>query len=325
MCCVVHSFQSEHRALNNIIGVAHEFQWHTDQSHCQVHHKLNTQHAGTITNITDTFHAEDEDIPALITTTAIECMTDQQKLCDLFKESAMTMKWHTCNPDGCLCLSQHKFALEDAAATANACLRIKININGLHFKPNFATNNVNHLSDEPFNFAPETPTFDTTPQSPITPEQMIQTFLDRLSGTRPPESVDTNDAIGSNQTQDTGSMINPDNLPADVGACCIQGQQHTISFSQSKTESPSGLLTVLGTTALLTTSQMVHTDSSINLGTSATSPSGTKSSGKPSHLALLNHLPSHTPLQTFMTGTWSFMHMLEHVSFVPTTASTFVH
>ena len=60
-----------------------------------------------------------------------------------------------------------KFAIRDAAVTENSCLRIEININGLHSKPNFAATNVNHFSNSPFNVTPETPTLDTALQ-PVT-------------------------------------------------------------------------------------------------------------------------------------------------------------
>ena len=90
-----------------IVAIAHEFQQHADQSHCQAHHKLNTQHAGTIIAMQDVFAAKDEEIPALIITKVIKCTTQQPSAklkfsCDLFKESARTMKWHTHNPDDCL-------------------------------------------------------------------------------------------------------------------------------------------------------------------------------------------------------------------------------
>ena len=97
----------------------------------------------------------------------------------------MTLKWHTCNPDSHakMNLEDTKFAFDNAVSTDNSCLQSKININLTHFKSDFATNDTDHLSSEPFVAAPETPTMGTTPpiQSPITPKQVIQTFLDRLS------------------------------------------------------------------------------------------------------------------------------------------------
>ena len=67
--------------------------------------KLNTQHAEIISDIQDVLTAEDKDIPTLITTKVIEHMTTEQQTAQLklsnhlFKESAMTMKWHTHSPD----------------------------------------------------------------------------------------------------------------------------------------------------------------------------------------------------------------------------------
>ena len=100
----------------------------------------------------------------------------------------MTPKWHTCNLDSCakMNLKDTQFAFNDAVSTSNSCLRIKINIDSIHFKHDFAANNIDHLSGEPFIAAPETPTMGAAPiQLPITPKQVIQTFLDRLSATRP--------------------------------------------------------------------------------------------------------------------------------------------
>ena len=65
-------------ALDDIIGITCVFQQHADQLHCQAHHKLNTQLEGTITEINKVLCAKDEDIPELITTKVIKCMSDQQ-------------------------------------------------------------------------------------------------------------------------------------------------------------------------------------------------------------------------------------------------------
>ena len=102
----------------------------------------------------------------------------QQKLCVLFNKS-MTLKWHSHNPD-----SHHikmnpkdtQFALDDAVAANSSCLQIKMNINSIHFKSNFAANDINHLSGEPFVAAPETPTAPAAQQSPVTPEQTHHLF-----------------------------------------------------------------------------------------------------------------------------------------------------
>ena len=65
-------------ALNNIISVAHEFQQPTDQTSCQACHRLSTQRAGTINIVSDILCAKDKDIPELITTKVIKCMSEQQ-------------------------------------------------------------------------------------------------------------------------------------------------------------------------------------------------------------------------------------------------------
>ena len=111
MVCVLHSnpnnnfvscrFQ-QHQLQQNP-RVACEFQQHADQSCHQVHHKLETQCTGIITDVKDVRIAKDEDIPVLVNAKSFECTSEQQtaqlKLSKLFKECAMTMKWHTCNPD----------------------------------------------------------------------------------------------------------------------------------------------------------------------------------------------------------------------------------
>ena len=130
----------------------------------------------------------------------------------------MTLKWHACNPDSHveMNLEDIQFSFDDAVSANSSCLQIKMNINSVHFKPNFAANDIDHLSSEPFVATPETPPVPTAPQPPITPEQMIQTFLEQLSGSWPTLRTDIDDVAGGTQTQDTGNMINPDNLPADV-------------------------------------------------------------------------------------------------------------
>ena len=81
---------------SRICPIACKFQQNRDQSCRQVHNKLDARHAGIITDIEDILSAKDKDTPALITTKAIERMSDQQaaqlKSSDIFKESAMTMK-----------------------------------------------------------------------------------------------------------------------------------------------------------------------------------------------------------------------------------------
>ena len=146
----------------------------------------------------------------------------------------MMLKWHTRNPNSHvkMNLKDAQFAFDDAVSANSSCLQIKTNINSIHFKPNFVANNIDHLSSKPFVATPETPTMQTAPQSPITPEQMIQTFLEQLSGSQPTLHPDINNVAGRIQTQDTGNMINPDNLPADVCSRCIQGQRHCLILAK---------------------------------------------------------------------------------------------
>ena len=169
-----------------IRAIEYQFMQHTDELYKQAHHKLNAQYAGVLTDISDVVTGvnNQQDVHLLITTKIIEDMSEdpeaQQKLRILFNRS-MILKWHTYNPISYvkMNLKATQFAFDDAISTNNTCLRIKININSIHFKSNFAANNIDHLSSEPFVAAPETPTAGTAPiQPPITPEQMIQTFFD---------------------------------------------------------------------------------------------------------------------------------------------------
>ena len=147
----------------------------------------------------------------------------------------MILKWHTYNPSSFvkMNLKDTLFAFDDAIAANNPCLRIKMNIDSVHFKHDFAANNIDHLSSEPFIATPETPTMTAAPtQPPITPEQMIQTFLEQLSGSRSTTRSDYENVADGSQTRDTGSMINPDNLPADVRSRYIQGQQHCLIMTK---------------------------------------------------------------------------------------------
>ena len=147
----------------------------------------------------------------------------------------MMLKWHTHNPDSCvkMNLKDAQFAFDDAVSTNNSCLQIKTNINSIHFEHNFAANNIDHLSGEPFIATPEMPTMTATPtQPPIAPKQMIQTFLDCLPGARPATRPDADPITGGTQTRNTGNMMNPDNLPADVQSRCIQGQQHCLILTK---------------------------------------------------------------------------------------------
>ena len=157
----------------------------------------------------------------------------QQKLQVLFSRS-MTLEWHTCNPDSCvkMNLEDTQFALDDAVSANSSCLQMKMNIDLIHSKSNFAANNINHLSGEPSAATQEMRTMQTAPQLPITPEQMIQTFLEQLSGSQPTLRPDVDNVAGGTQTQDTGNMINPDNLPADVCSRCIQGQRHCLILAK---------------------------------------------------------------------------------------------
>ena len=170
-----------------IFAITHKFMQHTDNSCKQAHHKLNAQCASVPTNVSTALSTQ-QDIHSLVKTKVTENMSDeiavQQKLCVLFNRS-MIPKWQTCNPDSCVVkmnFDDTQFAFNDAVSANNSCLQIKMNINSIHFKPNFVANNIVHLSSEPLFPTPETPMPKTTTQPPIAPEQMIQTFLEQLSG-----------------------------------------------------------------------------------------------------------------------------------------------
>ena len=208
----------------SICAIEHQFIQHTDEQCEQVHHKLNAQHAGALADVSDvmTGLSGQQDIHSLIKTKTIKSVSDkpkaQQKLQILFDQSMMS-KWHTCNPDSWvkMNLEDTQFAFNNAVSTNNSHLQIKTNIDLIHFEHDFAANNINHLSSKPFIATPETPTMAAAPtQPPITPKQVIQTFLDCPSAACPTTQPDADPATGGTQTQSTGNMTNSDNLPADV-------------------------------------------------------------------------------------------------------------
>ena len=198
----------------SICAIACEFMQHTDNSHRQAHHKLNAQCAGVLTDIADVLTAlsAQDDNHSLVKTKVMESVSDkiaaQQKLCIPLNKSMM-LKWHTHNPDSCVKMNfkDAQFALDDAVAANNSCLQIKTNIKWIHFKPNFAANNINHLSSEPFVAAPETPTIPASQQLPVTPEHACH-LCKRLSS--PPGGRTDTQLDGGQQTQGTGSAIDPE-------------------------------------------------------------------------------------------------------------------
>ena len=76
----------------------------------------------------------------------------------------------------------------------------------------------------------------TTPQSPVKPGQMIQTFLDGLSGTQPtaqPQgTTDAKETDSGSKTQNTGSTINSDD--SLLGFCThhVHGQQRCLILTK---------------------------------------------------------------------------------------------
>ena len=74
----------------SIRAIEHQFIQHTDEQHEQAHHKLNAQHAGAPTDVSDvtTGLSGQQDIHSLIKTKTIKSMSDkpkaQQKLQILF-------------------------------------------------------------------------------------------------------------------------------------------------------------------------------------------------------------------------------------------------
>ena len=122
----------------------------------------------------------------------------------------MTSKWHTCDPDNQARLTHLEHVLDDAFHNQKRSLCIVVNINGLHFKDNFAANNLDEISSTPFTSIPGTPTAGTAQTGAATPEQVAQALLNLVS---PSTRVQP---LGGNQQQLTGTIINPASLPADV-------------------------------------------------------------------------------------------------------------
>lgn len=207
---------------NSIVAISVHFLQHSNQHYRQAHFKLDTQYGEIIYSVDDLFNSDRSalasslDIPSIITTKVIHLMIgadsplEEAKLRQLFHDAAMTLKWHTYDPDNQARLTHLEHVLDDAFHNQKRSLRIVVNINGLHFKDNFAANNLDEISSTPFVSIPGTPTAGTAQTSAATPEQVVQALLNLVS---PSTRVQP---LGGNQQQLTGTIINPASLPADV-------------------------------------------------------------------------------------------------------------
>jgi len=151
------------------------FQQHTAGAYRSIHHKLNAQYGGIIHDIDDLFTADRAALPTLITAKVIEHMSlpnnaDVARFNQMCNSGALTLRWLTYNPETYSRLNKLTYVVDDAAIANTNILRIRININGLHFKDDFKAHNFNEISMDPFPDAPLTPQGGTqNNQAPATP------------------------------------------------------------------------------------------------------------------------------------------------------------
>ena len=63
---------------------------------------------------------------------------------------ALTLRWLTYNPETYSRLNKLTYIVDDAATENTNIFRIRINVNGLHFKNNFKAHNFDKIRMEPF-------------------------------------------------------------------------------------------------------------------------------------------------------------------------------
>ena len=209
------------------------FQQHTAGAYRSVHHKLNAHYGGIIHDIDDLFTTDGADLPTLITTKVIEHMNlpadaDIARFNQMCNSGALTLRWLTYNPETYSRLNKLAYIVDDAATENTNILRIRININGLHFKHDFKAHNFDEIRMEPFADTPMTPLGGTqNNQSPTTPVTLDA--LERIIAAISPAGIGQEQrtpSLGGNQTQQTGNIVNPASLPLDVRRRLERGDEH---------------------------------------------------------------------------------------------------
>ena len=209
------------------------FQQHTAGAYCSVHHKLNAHYRGIIHDIDDLFTADGADLPALITAKVIGHMNlptdaDIARFNQMYNSGALILRWLTYNPETYSRLNKLAYIVNRAATENTNILRIRINVNGLHFKNDFEAHNFDKIPMEPFPDTPMTPLRgmqnNQAPNTPVTLNALERNIAAISPATRGQEQQTP--PLGGNQTQQTGSIVNPAALPLDARQCLEKGDKH---------------------------------------------------------------------------------------------------
>ena len=143
--------------------------------------------------------------------------------------SALTLRWLTYEPETYSRLNKFTYIVDNTATANTNILRIRINVNGLHFKDNFKAHNFDKIRMEPFPDTPMTPVempHNQNPNTPITFDALKRIIAAISPATRGQEQQRT-PPLGGNQTQQTGNIVNPaPALPLDVRRQLEKGDEH---------------------------------------------------------------------------------------------------
>ena len=219
---------------NKPFVIALDLQQHTAGAYYYraVHHKLNAHYGGIIHDIDNLFSADGADLPAMITAKVINPMNlptdaDVARFNQMCNSSALTLRWLTYNPETYYRLNKLPYIVDDAATANTNILRIRINVNGLHFKDNFKAHIFDKIRIEPFPDTPMTPVgmpHNQNPNMPVTFDALKRIIAAISTATRGQEQQTP--PLGGNQTQQTSNIVNPAALPLDVQQRLEKGDKH---------------------------------------------------------------------------------------------------
>ena len=227
---------------SSIGAISISFLQHSSHDYRAAHCKLDTQYGEMIYGIKDLLNAK-TNVPNLVVDKFLQSMLgtdspDEQRFRTYIQKSAITLKWKTYEPANQARLTNLEQVLKDAVRNKKVCLQLVVNINGLHFKPNFAANDLNHISDTEFEQSPATPPNRLPASTPhATPDQFSQAFSLALQNLVSPQASNTGAGTplsqsGGAQTQLTGNIINPSSLPTDVRTRYERCIQHDVLLTK---------------------------------------------------------------------------------------------
>ena len=222
---------------SSIRSISVRFLQHANSAYKAAHHKLDTAYGELIYEIDALFNnnrtqvVSKSAVPNIVAQILISSMLGDDspqapRLREFISSSAITLKWHLYGPDNQSRLIYFKEALDDAIQNNQSSIRLVININNLHFKDNFAPGDLQSMSLTPFDDAPTTPAAGTA-QVFTTPEQVSQAVTQAIQNLVSPSTLPLRTPIGGGiQTQQTGTIINPNSLPPVVRSRYEQCLQH---------------------------------------------------------------------------------------------------